>query len=518
MIGYQFLLEVDALYGGLPATLRFCCQPGFSGGGHTWEPRIVNPGLLQINLFSGGKMTGASSHSYGEAVLGNFKPTDTVTGPTDYLKEYEFFGRSIKMYYGPVNAAFPSGFTVGYTAIISAAPTLSWDKVSFPIKGIQSLLDTPLATAKFAGNNALPNGLEGDISLKDKEKPILLGRAFNFPLVLVNSAKLIYAASPITGLSVDEFGSDLHVYDNGVELYRSGKVVNIETDTAPTAGQYTASTSGYIRLGSTPVGPVTCSGAGVGMALKGHPVNLISQVLSLSGKYSELVDTNSLDSFTAYKAVDKAERGIYINSSDTIASILDRIIAPCGYYYFNKDGKIILGAIEDLSTKTVKLAITANMITDFTRSRSTDTKDGIPASYVTHRYRKNYNVNTTPAGSVPLAIKNDIAAEWLKQSENSSGFVHVSAGELSIDTALVRSNSSLIAKTKAIHTNARELIQVTLRKDLFLNGVDMMPGDCVTLDLNGRFGYTATRSLVVGNTINYTDETVRLLLTSYVLV
>ena len=508
MIGYQFLLEVDALYQNIyPTTLRFCCQPGYVGGGVEWLPRIINPGIQQINLFSGGKTTGASSQSNGSIELGNFKAFEAGSGPIDHLREYTFYGRPVRMYYGPMDAAFPAGFTLGYTAVVGDM-TFTWDTISLSLKGRQAELSTPFSTGTFGGTNVLPNGVDGTTDLKDKDKPAIIGRVFNISPVLCNSSKLIYSVSELTGLSIDEFGSNLFVYDEGVQLFCAGKVANIET-TSPPEGQWTVS-NGFIRLGSRPAGQITVSGAAQGYALMAHPAKLISQILTLSG-HADMIDTAS---FADYALIDRAERGIFLTGKPNISQLIDRLISPCGFWYHNAAGKIILGVMADPSTLTPVYALSTsnNSITKFARRKPVDTKDGVPASYVTLKYGQSYTVQTQPAGSVDVARKLRLAEAWLSESANSTNAIHPLSGEFVLETALNNSNPMLLNRVRDLHTADRELIDIDVSPLNFLETIPVLPGQCVSVDLEGRFGYSEKHMIVVGKKIDYAKEIVQMTL------
>ena len=148
MLNYQFLLEIDALDASNdPVTLYFCCAPGFSSSGKSWNPNIVDPGLMQVDLFSNGKTNGASTYSFGEIVLGNFKNTETLYGPIDWFKSFQFFGRPVRMFVGLASANYDDGgFTLAYTAIIDNIST-EWDTFALSLHGRQAELDIPINTA-----------------------------------------------------------------------------------------------------------------------------------------------------------------------------------------------------------------------------------------------------------------------------------------------------------------------------------------------------------------------------------
>ena len=524
MIGYQFLLEIDALDNlNNPVTKRFCCQPGFSGGGYTWEPYIVDPGLVQTTLFSGDKMTGKSSHSFGEVVLGNFKDVTDVTGPTDYLKDYKFYGRPIRMYMGLAAGSYPAEFQQQYVGIIENF-TIGEDTVSFTLHGRQAELNIPLDGGTFLGDNVAPGGFEGDATLKGANKPIVIGRVFNAPVSLCNASKLIYAVSPLTGIAtLAELNSGLRVFDNGVELFCTGSVAS-KTDllTGTTnPGEYRASSDGYIQLGSTPVGQITVSCASQGKALASTPVNLITQIFTLADAvpgrtHSNFVDMIDGDSFTGF--ADTFERGLFIRGNLNISEILDKLVTPCGYWYFTPLGKIRVKTIALSGFTPTYAAVGSTNIESFSIHKTSDTKGGVPASSVVLKCSKNNTLQANLSTKVDAIRGARLGLEWLRYEIPSTDFIFPLSEEFVIETALHGSTYfdqgayDLKTIVRTIFCKKHSMAIVGISTLDFLNALPVQPGDVITLDLAGRFGYSGDSMLVVGKTINYVEETVSLVL------
>lgn len=510
MTGYQYLLEIDALDGSSDAvTLRYCCAPDYTGGGYTWTPGIVDPGLIRTTLFSGGKTTGASSYSYGEIVLDNTKDITALSGPRDDLRTYQFYGRQARLYMGPPTAEFPGGFTRMYTATIESINSIgSSNQVSLTLRGRQAELDVAFNTSKFLGTNVAPDGTEGDTALKDQLKPVLVGRAHNFSPTLCNSSKLIYAVSVDTGLSVDEMGSGLHLYDSGVELSFAGlKALSALQADAPPPGKYYAAAEGYIRLGSPPAGALTVTGASGGRALTAHPKNLTTDVLTTAGK-DDMLDASS---FTGY--ADKHERGLFLGSQATnISTIIDGLVAPLGFWYFNASGLLRFGTVDAaMAAASVYTLDSETNITGITISRSSDTKGGVPAKSVSMTYERNYSPGMSTAASVTAARQEWIKNEW-RTASAAADTVHPFSEEMTFETTLTTAPPAILAALKSLHTVKRELVEVETVSTAFLQTVQLLPGQNVTLDLHGRFGYTNKKMLIVGIVINCVKEAVTLTL------
>ena len=192
-----------------------------SGNGHVTGPaetpanqfydaRIAQPLNITRNLFSPGKTSGRSQMGYGYMVLNN------ADGGLDGLIEYGFDGQAITIRRGTVGAAYPSGFPVIFSGTMEQAEAQG-DTLVIKVRDKQLDLERPLQPLKYAGDNILPNGLEGVAGdLKDKPKPICLGQVQNVPAICVNTSKLIYQVNDGTVNSIDA------VYDSGVALTVTG--------------------------------------------------------------------------------------------------------------------------------------------------------------------------------------------------------------------------------------------------------------------------------------------------------
>lgn len=523
MLNYQYLIEVDALNSSnQEVTLRFCCRTKYVGGGYTWVPGVIDPGLFQVNMFSGSKTYGESKYSYGEIVLNNLAVFGH-DGPQDSLASYMFAGRQITMYRGLHTAPFPSGFTTVYTATVEYA-TIEWTTVSLTLRGRQAELgkafEDLLDGQKFLGTNTAPDaetgltGLEGvDTDLKDKTKPVLIGRAFNFAPVCCNTDKLIYAVSPLTGLSALEFKSDFMAYDNGVKIKCEGTATDLET-TQPTRGYCLVDKDGYFRLRSAPIGQVTCSAVQRGYGLKSSPANLIKYILnkltelSLDTKWSDMIDEAS---FAAYEAKDSYERGVYITGTTKISAIIDQLLSPLGFWYFNNLGKMQLGFLEDPVTMTpIYVAVSDVNITKFSRKRSSSTAGGVPASEVAVNYAKNYTKQTNVATSVSTSRKAWLEEDWRTVSQERTGVANPFEEKLELETALTE--IGFVSNVAALYCADREIIDIEIIAAQFIAASAILPGQCVSVDLQDRFWIGAKKMLVVGITTNYVEETVALTL------
>lgn len=440
--------------------------------------------------------------------MDNSKDSDVATGELDWLKAYQFYGRPARLLVGLADAVYPDGFERAYTALIESFTT-HLDRFTFALKGRQTELDKPISSLKFLGNNVEPDGLEGNVDLKDTLKPVGIGRVLNATPRLCNGPKLIYAVSLPTGISVHEMGSDFHVFDKGVELF--GSVVSLATlqSTNPAQGTYSACSEGYIRLGSLPAGTVTCSFAQAGRALTSHPAVLINDILTAEGYNSgddrDMLDANSLTGLSA----DKWERGLYPTPSTTISQVIDLILAPLGYWYFDAMGLLRTGVLSDPAGKTAVFVADSNIIS-FQIEDSADTTAGIPAKSVGITYARNNTVQTDCAGSVSAERK-----DWLKEQSRTASLpsthpVQPLAEDLVLDTCIVSETSEVLTILEQLYCAGREIVTIGISKTDFNAARVLPPGSIVSVNLDGRFNYSDRPTLLIGMTINWVEEAVTL--------
>lgn len=509
------VIEIDAWNGSSVVTLRYTTAPGFTTGAGDTPPstlipgKVIDPGLIKFTMFSGNKTYGQSSYAFGEVVLNN------ADRSLDSLKTYSFDGRELRCYEGSDPAAFPAGYTRTYTAIIGGLPSFEWDQVSFSIRNKQANLDVPVPAGMFQGNNSGSAGIEGGADLKGQYKPFLLGRAFNISPVCCNTSKLIYAVSPATGISAVYMGSMLVVYDSGAELLYEGTYTSqadMEAN-APAPGKYRVwEQGGYIRLGSTPAGAVTCDAASYGRSVTAKVGNLMADLLTLAGVPYDSSSISQLNTDFV------AETGIFTKGG-SITDCLDLLAASAGsYWYFSSTGVFKVGRLlnpsglsADYTLSTVGTAIHSASV-----AKSEDTPGGIPSYAVTLLRSKNNTVMTDVAGRVSAERKAWLASEWRKTQvvDTAVQTAHPLSQELEIATALTQDNATEATRRAGLYSVQRDLLELELSYDAFGSIANVRPGLCVAVDLEDatqgstlhRFNYINKKMILIGYTINRTAK------------
>jgi hypothetical protein len=232
---------------GTTTTLRYSTGRGFvTGPAETpantfYDPRILQPAVIRRDCFTAGASRGRSRVGYGDLVLLN------GDGALDDLLTYGFDGRAITIRRGAEGAAYPSGFTTVLVGTILTAE-FTHDRITFKLRDRQAETQVPLQANKYAGDNVLPDGLEGTADdLKGKPKPLCFGVVKNVAAVLVNISKLIYQVNDGAINSLDD------VYDRGVRL--TGGIRSVAARSGP-SGSYAACYSPELGL-FVSVGPST---------------------------------------------------------------------------------------------------------------------------------------------------------------------------------------------------------------------------------------------------------------------
>jgi hypothetical protein len=435
-----YLTEIDGYFvsGATIKTFRFCSGKGYNDdtnpmSGIYYEPRIEQPALLSYDMLSDLKIAGISSVGYGELTLIN------NDGGLDYLNAYTFDGRSVVIKAGDDQAAYASFVTV-FKGIVSHVD-VEYSRVAFRIKDKVELLERPLQTISYLGNNSLPSGLEGDISLKGKPKPLVYGETKNVTPVMVNTSRLIYQVSS------DAVASIPKVFDKGVELTFQGSYssqLDMETN-APDPGNFKVwESGGMFRLGSSPAGSITCDVVANDVYLSDILVKLLT-----SDNGIDLADI-VMDDFSGMAAAGFIV-DLYVAEALTITEAVDAVCTSVGVsWWFDNLGRF---RATQLAAPVSGSVATFTDVEILSLDRNTASIDGkpYPVWSINVGYDKNWTIQTPDqlAGSVTDARK-----AWLEHELRYYNFqtpaiktINLFAQNLSIDSPL---SSSIDAAYQAV--------------------------------------------------------------------
>lgn len=471
-----WLLSVEALDpADQPVTLRFATGQSHVDGAY-WEPRIQQAGLYRAGLFAGDLLR-VDRSGYGETTLIN------ADGGLDYLSDYAMDGRQAVLRYaenGDVTEVL-----VGTVARVSYQRRM----VSLRLRDPVEVLQQPHPHNRYAGDNVLPDGLEGtEDDIGGTLKPRLYGQVRNAQPVLVNSAKLIYQVS-------DRPCTVTAVYDNGVPLVFDGDYSSLAEleSTAPASGQWSdweppeghwRSIDGYIRLGSSPVGQITCdadcSTQGAG--------SVMTEIAAEVGVTVNAGDIAALDG--------AGEVRLWVTGETTTASLLDQIaVSVGGYWRIDSTGTIRAGLLSEPGAPT--LTLHDHQIIEISREATGAGQNGLPVGTVTVSADPIETVQEGLAGAVPEARRARLAqASREAEAEDAATLArHPLAEAVRVESRLAtRAQGQAVAsRVLGLLSPRRDQLTVTAR---VLDAPTLPIGDTVRI-VTPRLGYSAGRDLLV---------------------
>ena len=479
-----FLAEIEAYDPDTSSTVThyFSSGQGYDHAGQFYFPRIENPATLQRRITAG--IGGKASISYGELTLSNFD------GALNSLADDYFDGRTITLKRGNKDDAYASFSTVLVATVDSAA--FERERISIRLRDKTYLLNKPFNTSKYAGTNALPDGLEGTAdNIKGQPKPKIYGRISLMKPVLVNTSKLIYQ---VNDGAVDAI---INVFDSGAYLYR-GLDYASEAEmlsTAPVAGEWRAyPATGYFRLGTSPFGVLGACVAEKWAYLDCSAAGIIERILTAAGYTS--ADWVAAD-FTNLDSKNAGSLGVIVGDGETTEALIDRICQSVGAWWgvdaLNRFRFARLDAPSGASVAT----ITDNEIINI--ERQPEQKQAIWQE--TLKADTNYLTmdRNSLAGVVPEDRANwFISASRDQVAEDSGVKTERLLAESEINDSSL--NGISIAKAEAdrrlsLFSSRRDTVTLTVG-DPTSNYAAIDLGDVVTITSN-QLGYQAGRQMVV---------------------
>lgn len=514
-----WLFEIDALDSGLtPVTLRYSTHY-YKSESEPYEVRLEQPGLFNVRASS---IFGQSRSAVGQAILSN------ADGGLDFLADYYVDGRTCRLTLVSTDGEeFPESEAYAvlepesthtydvdgadtellvdvnsFQAYIGIVERFIWsgDKVQVQLKDGREALDRTHPYTTYAGDNVLPDGVEGvETDIQGTIKPVVYGAVVNAKPILVNTSQLIYQVHEGSPFTVGA------VYDQGVLLTEAAgqpetSLSNLYAS-SPIGGEYTWF-DGYIKVGAQPQELTVSGGNGTGGNDAGAT---FSQVAGEAGFSVDPADV------TALNALGKAR--FYLTSETTTATILDDIAKSFGCYWAllpNGTIRVKQLAAPDASPSIV---IEDYQILSISRAATGSGPNGIPSYRVIIEQDPTEYVQSTFAAAAHPAV----VARFSKKYRNSIAedtsvkTNHLLSEELKV-TSLVRNKteadavaSTLLGLVKV----RRDTVSVTARlKGSVLQSMSI--GSSVKV-ISSKLGYSAGRNfLVMGYEINGRTDTVKL--------
>ncbi|WP_372826539.1 hypothetical protein [Polaromonas sp.] len=453
----------------------FVTSPADTPASVAFDPRLIDPGTLGVNIFSDGRTGGTTKLETGEIVLAN------ADGALDAWLNYSFDGRPVTIRAGN-GGAYPGAFATILVGTIESAEA-SWDKFVLRLKDKQQLFALPALTTRYAGNNALPAGLEGTASdLGGKVKPRTHGKVFNVSAPLVNTSKLTYEVGACFAINA--------VYDRGLAITAGADFATtaLLQAAAPAAGTYiTCLVDGYFRLGSTPAGQITAD-VTQGAAAASRTVAQIIKQLAINAGLS--AGEISAADVTALDAAAPQVVGIWLSDESSFAQAMDLVAASVGAWYgFDAAGVLRLGQITTPAGAPVVTLYDYDTLAGFERRPPRD--NGIPVWRVVLGHTRIWTTQPSDlAGAVTTATRAYLAEPARKAASEDAAIKTqwLLAGTAEDDTLLTVAAEAATeaARRLALYKTRRDIFDVPVSVDL-LTLHSLKLGDVVALQV-ARFG------------------------------
>lgn len=472
----EYAVEVTVWDPSLPGerVLTFTSGLGFTTTGADtpattlFAPRVRQPALLRRDIFDAGTTGGASRVGFGELVLAN------EDGALDAFRTYALDGRTLVVRTGTPGTPYPAAWPVLFVGTMEQAET-TMEAVVLRLRDRQAFAAQPLQRTRFAGDNVLPDGVEGIATdLKDKPKPVLFGWCRNITPVLVNTSRLIYQVHD------GEIRDVQAVYDSGALLAPGPDYADLTEmqATPPAPGTYRkCKPLGCFRLGSAPFGQVTCD-AITGVTPYDRTASAIfAQVLTdYAGVPLERIMLSDLATLAADQP---AQLGFYYTEPIEVQAVLDDLAASVGAWWGSDAlGRLRLVRLEPPAAPST-FTLAPDRIERLVRVPMSDPDAGLPVREVTVRAVRNHTVQTTGLVGVVGAARRARLAQPYQDATAADPAVlvaHPLAPERTVETGLacLGDAEAEAARLLSIYGTQRDRWEVTAR---------LSPAELAAIDL-----------------------------------
>jgi len=490
------------------------------------EGRVKSAGVFRRDAYSNGRIRGPGAVSVGAVVLEN------SDGALDSLRStYSFDTMALSVH--EVDPVTKQHASHPFLWMVMEQPIVERTEVTFVVRDRrQYAAAQQYMGLRYAGTNSGSplSGIEGTANdLKGQPKPIVVGQVFNVTPNLVNTDRRIYQVSGMlprgdSGGSATEGGFttnfSITVYDKRAVLTRGADYTSQADMEAnvPAGGQYRVwPARGCFRLGSAPVGRVTCDVT--------NPTSATATDIKLSNVASAF---SALDA--PLTSVDP-NCGIYLDSDILTKDVYDHVLASLSL--FDVYGTVPTGtsglpgkwstwltlatslSYTPSSAAEVFNVDTSNIVLDSLQPVIPQEDDrGLPVWQVTVNYKRNYTVmSDTDLAGVAAADAEFCKKQWRSAvAKDTSVKTQWSyARELVIDTCLVNESD---AQAEA----DRLLALLKVQRDMFafrIHGAAVrlqmplqqyfQPGQRVKITFP-RFGLSAGKTMLITSIQENLDE------------
>lgn len=503
----MYFVELDAYD---PASGQLVTQRLCSGGrGHTTRPGDTPANAVFLPRAQEPYQAGVSTHS--DYVSGGVARTDApnveVADPGGLFAgvgglfvswfDLAWDGRPFRVLEGERGAAY-ADLVQRHTGVLKGRPAYDGAAWRFEVQGRFHLLEMPLQESLYSGSG----GLEGGEDLAGKPKPLCFGQIYNAPAVLVDPVQLLFQVhdGPVQAIGpVRDMGLPLGLaqdYPDAAALLA-----------ASYPGQYaTCLAEGLFRLGSPPVGRVTCDVQGDSQdGYAATPGALVHRILIRSNSFG---DQDFLaGAVDALDAVCPWTCGVYHTGATTLRQCLEPLLqSAAACLVHDAQGRLFFGRLPSPLTTAVA-HIPQRRIKKIGRERGLES----PFWRVVVRYRQNVQPEKSSfAGAVSEADRAALRVDYLDAVAEDAAVktAHLQAGEMELETRLADAAQAqaLADDLLAYHKAPRSPVRVTVTRSEY---PDLELMDVVSVS-HPRFGLDAATGRVVAMDVSLADDEMEL--------
>jgi hypothetical protein len=497
-----YLVEIAAYDTGAAAvtTLRFSSQPYLHPTAPgPYDNRLKDLPTFRRDIFGKNTTGGAGAVSQGDLTIAN------PDGELDNLRDFGLAGQACSILLGDDQDPY-SSFVPFIVGRVEQA-LFDFETVRIRLKDRLQDLQQNLQPDKFAGDNVLPDGLEGADNLKGKPKSKAYGQVGNATVVCVNTARLEFIVNdgPVQDV--------LAVRDAGALLSRGANYTDQADMDAnqPSPGQYRLwPAGGYFRIRTSPTGGVSAD-IYQGPGAAGRTAAQVALAIVTGTGGIPAGDVNMSD-VAALDADNSSVVGIWLENETNFSAALDQVLGSVGAWYgFDRIGQFRMQRMESPSSSPTTTLRKFGLGTDAEvgdldildcRFLSTNDQDkGVPTWRVSLSYAHNYTVltGTTVAGSV-----SDTDRTYLAVADRNVISSDASV-QIANPLAVQKEVTTLLANQADAQAEAdRVLALYKVRRDFIEIDTPLTPEALQSLDLGqtvrviiDRFGYDTGRNMVI---------------------
>jgi hypothetical protein len=437
----------------------FVTSPADSPANAAFHAALIDPGRIGHSAYSDGRTGGATRLEAGEILVTN------PDGRFDAWLERSFDGRPVTIREGAPGGAYPGDYPIIFRGTIDAA---SGDLARLALRlrdGLQ-VFETPHLTAKFAGDNVLPEGLQGTAEdIKGRIIPRIYGRVLNAPGVCVNTSKLTFKVN-------DGPASIQAVYDQGQarvfdQDYATAAALQAAVLTPEEAKYSTCVAAGLFRLHDAAFGEVTVDCAVGATSADRTIAQVMKRIAVAAGHPAAAV---SAEDVAALDAAFPAEVGLLVDSEAPTLSLLDQVAASGGVQYrIDQEGVFRLGRLTP-PTGTPVVTLGARQILKLARRPARDRAR--PTWSTSVRYGRNWTVQASGLAGAVAADRRAFLAEAFRTTAPAEDAgvkaMWLQAEAFTVETLLLSAADAATERDRlqAMHRAPRAFFDVTVKSKL----------------------------------------------------